>query len=248
VSEPDLFVVCKNCSSEVSPYVTECPYCGQRVRKRAPKIERGEDEEPRRRSAAPALPRLRAGEIPGIAAETRPDATIVLIAIAVLVTLVASTGTVTDLDIGLVGAVDGELWRLFSTPFVHGTNIGYGFVAMLATGIFGMHVERRFGSVAVVAVFLLSGVAGAALALVTGLTPALGANGAALGLLCAWLVDDRRAAARGDDRGNDLIGVWVMAAVLALLALAEPDASIAAAVGGAAAGSLCGLLLTTLRR
>ena len=55
-------------------------------------------------------------------------------------------------------------------------------------------------------------------------------------------------AARGDDRGNDLIGVWVMAAVLALLALAEPDASIAAAVGGAAAGSLCGLLLTTLRR
>lgn len=248
MSEPDLFVVCKNCSSEVSPYVTECPYCGQRVRKRAPKIERSEDEEPRRRSAAPALPRLRAGEIPGIAAETRPDATIVLIAIAVLVTLVASTGTVTDLDIGLVGVVDGEFWRLFSTPFVHGTNIGYGFVAMLATGIFGMHVERRFGSVAVVAVFLLSGVAGAALALVTGLTPALGANGAALGLLCAWLVDDRRAAARGDDRGNDLIGVWVMAAVLALLALAEPDASIAAAVGGAAAGSLCGLLLTTLRR
>ena len=131
---------------------------------------------------------------------------------------------------------------------MHGTNIGYGFVAMLATGLFGMHVERRFGSVAVVAVFLLSGVAGAALALVTGLTPALGANGAALGLLCAWLVDDRRAAARGDDRGNDLIGVWVMAAVLALLALAEPDASIAAAVGGAAAGSVCGLLLTTLRR
>jgi uncharacterized OB-fold protein len=30
----DLFVVCKNCGSEVSPYVTECPYCGQRVRKR----------------------------------------------------------------------------------------------------------------------------------------------------------------------------------------------------------------------
>jgi len=248
VSEPDLFVVCKNCSSEVSPYVTECPYCGQRVRKRAPKIERGEEEEPRRRSAASSLPRLRINEIPGIAAETRPYATIGLIAIAVLVTLVASTGTVTDLDIGLVGAVDGEFWRLFTTPFVHGTNIGYGFVAMLAVGIFGMHLERRFGSIAVVAVFLLSGVAGTALALVTGLMPALGANGAALGLLCAWLVDDRRAAARGDDRGNDLIGVWVMAAVLALLALAEPDASIAAAVGGAAAGSVCGLLLTTLRR
>lgn len=44
--EADLFVVCKNCSSEVSPYVTECPYCGQRVRKRAPKIERNEGGEP----------------------------------------------------------------------------------------------------------------------------------------------------------------------------------------------------------
>jgi uncharacterized OB-fold protein len=40
-SGPDLFVVCKSCGSQVSPYVTECPYCGQRVRKRAPKIERG---------------------------------------------------------------------------------------------------------------------------------------------------------------------------------------------------------------
>jgi membrane associated rhomboid family serine protease len=254
VSEPDLFVVCKNCSSEVSPYVTECPYCGQRVRKRAPKIERGEEEAPRRRSAASALPRLRANEIPGIAAETTPYATIGLIVIAVLVTLVASTGVVTDAQVGLVGAVDGEYWRLFTTPFVHLPNeIPYGFVTLLAVGIFGMHIERRFGSVAVVAVFLLSGVAGGALALVTGLTPALGANGAALGLLCAWLVDDRRAAARGEDRGNDLVGVWVMAAVLVLLTPATltadgPDASIAAAVGGAAAGSVCGLLLTTLRR
>src|ERR1044072_8812192 len=36
MSEPDLFVVCKNCSAEVSPYVTECPYCGQRVREPTP--------------------------------------------------------------------------------------------------------------------------------------------------------------------------------------------------------------------
>lgn len=33
-------MVCKHCGSEVSPYVTECPYCGNRLRKRAPKIER----------------------------------------------------------------------------------------------------------------------------------------------------------------------------------------------------------------
>ena len=246
VSEPDLFVVCKNCSSEVSPYVTECPYCGQRVRKRAPRIERGEPVEERRR-VAPSLPRLRAGEIPGIAPETRPWATIGLIGVAVLATLLVSADLV-GVDIGLTGTLEDDWWRLVSTPFVHGTNIGYGFVAMLATGIFGMHLERRFGPIVPVAVFLLSGAAGAALALVTGLTPALGANGAALGLLCAWLVEDRRAAARGEDRGNDLIGVWVIAAVLALLALAEPYASIAAALGGTVAGTACGLLLTTFRR
>ena len=62
VTQPDLFVVCKNCGSEVSPYVTECPYCGQRVRKRAPKIDRSGRRGPQtqRRGAAPKLPRLRA--------------------------------------------------------------------------------------------------------------------------------------------------------------------------------------------
>ena len=41
---PELSVVCRNCGSEVSPYVTECPYCGHRVRKRAPKLQRDGDE------------------------------------------------------------------------------------------------------------------------------------------------------------------------------------------------------------
>src|SRR3954447_24991824 len=84
VSEAELFVVCKNCGSEVSMYVTECPYCGQRVRKRAPKLDRGDGEEatPRRRRRPPSLPRLRRDEIPGIATETRPYATIVLIVAA----------------------------------------------------------------------------------------------------------------------------------------------------------------------
>ena len=75
MSEPDLFVVCKNCSSEVSPYVTECPYCGQRVRKRAPKIERGRGEQDgqRRRVRPPRLSPLKRGEIPGIAPYLAPD-------------------------------------------------------------------------------------------------------------------------------------------------------------------------------
>src|SRR4030081_2275554 len=39
-SGADLFVVCKQCGSEVSPYITECPYCGSRLRSRAPKLPR----------------------------------------------------------------------------------------------------------------------------------------------------------------------------------------------------------------
>src|SRR5215218_432642 len=143
VSEPDLFVVCKNCSAEVSPYVTECPYCGQRVRKRAPRIERGEPLEERR--SRTALPPLRPGEIPGIAPETRPYATIGVIVVAVLATLVVTTNPLLTNEIGVMGALGNEPWRLFSTPFVHGTSLGYGFVTMLATGIFGMHLERRLG-------------------------------------------------------------------------------------------------------
>ena len=72
MSQPDLFVVCKNCGSEVSPYVTECPYCGQRVRKRAPKLERdGHDDAPRtKQRRRPKLSRLRPEEIEGIAPDT----------------------------------------------------------------------------------------------------------------------------------------------------------------------------------
>ena len=58
---PDLNVVCKNCGNEVSPYITECPYCGNRLRKRAPKIERdGTVSEPRkaRKARKPSAPRL----------------------------------------------------------------------------------------------------------------------------------------------------------------------------------------------
>ena len=250
MSEPDLFVVCKNCSSEVSPYVTECPYCGQRVRKRAPKIDRGgEPVEPKApRRAKPSLPRLRRGEIPGIAADTRPYGTFALIlaAMALMVAYAADEIRLIDWTV-LWGPVDGDYWKFVSSPLQHMDHFGYAFIALTAVGIFGMLLERRFGLVFAVATFLLSGAAGIGLALVLDATPALGANGAALGLLCAWFVDDRLAARRGDDRENDMLGVYVFAAVLVLLSVAEPDASIAAAVGGAAAGTVIGAIASPFR-
>src|SRR5947208_7022425 len=58
-SGADLFVVCKHCGSEVSPYITECPYCGHRLRQRAPKIPR-ETARKGRRGSAGLIARLRA--------------------------------------------------------------------------------------------------------------------------------------------------------------------------------------------
>src|SRR5687768_6430032 len=85
MSHPDLFVVCKNCGAEVSPYITECPYCGTRLRKRAPKIERdGTIAEPKprrqrkvRTPRAPRAPRERERSY-----DSKPWATIVLIALS----------------------------------------------------------------------------------------------------------------------------------------------------------------------
>jgi membrane associated rhomboid family serine protease len=244
VSQPDLFVVCKNCGSEVSPYVTECPYCGQRVRKRAPKIERG-DEEPRR-SRRPrrqrSLPRLRRGEIPGIRVDTRPYGTIGLILVALGATVVWSTGKVTIHDLGGVyGNVpfNDEWWRLVAAPFVH-DNAGYEFIALLAVGVFGTALERRFNPFVPIAVFLAAGAAGIGLVVGLDAGDAWGANAGALGLLFAWTVEWRLT--RNDD-DTDRIGLWVFAAVLFGLSAAWPPANIVAAVAGAAVGAVAGFAL-----
>lgn len=258
MSQPDLFVVCKNCGSEVSPYVTECPYCGQRVRKRAPKLDRGKggEAEPKPKRRRTRLPRLRTEEIAGIAPDTRPYATFTLIAISLLASLLyaADAG---DIGYLLVPINDHEAWRWVASLFLYGDLLGYQFVVLLAVGIFGTLLERRFGVLAPVLVFLIAGVAGSALAVAADVGPlltdadvylVLGGNGAALGLLCAWLVDDRMAARRGYDRESDLIGVYVAAVVLLLLSLAVREANVASAVGGALAGALLGLLLPLVTR
>jgi membrane associated rhomboid family serine protease len=258
VSQPDLFVVCRNCGSEVSPYVTECPYCGQRVRKRAPKLDRsgGEAQPKKSRRRRPTLPRLRTEEIAGIAPDRRPYATFALILAGLLSILLFQADDSVDLGY-LYVPTDEQPWRFFAAPFLFGDQVGYAFVTLVAVGIFGALLERRFGPLPVIAVFVLSGAAGMALVAFVETPPlfteteaffAFGANGAALGLLCAWLVDDRLAARRGDERENDLLGVYVIAIMLVLLSLAEEAANIGAAVGGALAGTLLGLALPLFTR
>src|SRR3954451_24687672 len=87
MSETELSVICKNCGFEVSPYVTECPYCGARLRKRAPKLERRGDaleaQRPRRRR-----PRLIPRRSFSFAGVDRPYATLTVILGSALLFLV----------------------------------------------------------------------------------------------------------------------------------------------------------------
>ncbi|HWT25824.1 MAG TPA: rhomboid family intramembrane serine protease [Solirubrobacteraceae bacterium] len=247
-SGPDLFVICKSCGSEVSPYITECPYCGTRLRKRAPKLERGGVPKPPKppRRARPRLQPLRHGEIPGIRADRRPYVTIALVLAAAILSLVARFRTQVLADLLLAGPVDGEWWRLITTQFLYGST-GYEVAALGAVFLFGWLLERRHGWWAPLFVFLLGGTAGMYLSATVDGGVALGGNAAALALLAAWSMRDvlGRRAGREDDA--DLLGVLAIAVLLVLLPLATTDASALAGLGGGAAGIVLGLVLARLR-
>lgn len=260
MSHPDLFVVCKSCGSEVSPYVTECPYCGTRLRKRAPKIEREggvpkPPRPPRRRlgrrkegaPAAPRLSRLRANEIPGIRAErdpgARPWATILLVALTFGVYI--ALAFVDDAKLVLV-SLSGDPWRFVTAPFLN-ENGWAQFASVVGVALFGGLLERRHGSVVVLLVFALCGIGGIAAA--EALVPSevyYGTQGAALGLLAAWAVPVLLGRRRHHHDEADLLGTAVIAAVLVLIPLAV-DASMLVAGLGLAIGILCGLALATLK-
>jgi membrane associated rhomboid family serine protease len=253
---PDLNVVCKNCGNEVSPYITECPYCGNRLRKRAPKIERdGTVSEPRkarkgrksRKPTAPRLSRFRSNEIPGIRGEftARPYATMLLVVLSLFGYLLLFAVDV--FDVGVYGPIDGEWWRVATSPFLY-SSVWYELAAVTAIAIFGWLLERRHGRVVVLALFALCGMGAAALTVALDPTPfAVGGNGAALGLLCAWVVPDLVARRRGEEYDGDLLGTAVFAVVLLLMPLAVTEASAIAGFAGGAAGMLAGLLLARAR-
>jgi membrane associated rhomboid family serine protease len=245
-SGPDLFVVCKSCGSEVSPYITECPYCGTRLRKRAPKLDRaGAPKAPRR--ARPRLAPLRRGEIPGIRPDRRPYATIVLIVASIVITLLGRAGWDPILDLVLAGPLDGDWWRLATTQFVYGST-GYEVATLAAVAIFGILLERRHGWWATLLVFLVGGTLGMLLVTsVDELSVAVGGNGAALALVAAWAMRDILGRRKGHEDEADMLGVLAIASLLVLLPVATEDAHALAGLGGGVAGIVMGLGLARLR-
>lgn len=246
-SGPDLFLVCKSCGAEVSPYITECPYCGTRIQKRAPKLDRGGvPKPPKRARSRPQLPRLRPGEIPGIRADRRPWLVWVLVLASVLVTVAIKSALIPITDVAY-GAGYTDPWRVFTTLFAY-QSTGYEVVTVASIALFGFLLERRHGWWATLLVFLLAGGGGAYVAVeFADQGVALGANGAALGLLAAWTMRDVLGRRRGIEDESDLLGVLAIAAVLVLLPLATDDASGVAGVVGGVVGIVLGLLFARLR-
>jgi membrane associated rhomboid family serine protease len=244
---PDLFVICKSCGSEVSPYITECPYCGNRLRKRAPKLDRQGRIAERRNRRAPTsgLPRLRRGEIPGIRPESRPVVAVALVVLGIAGCLVWRTRAVSLYQLAAFSPLHYHLWRVFTSPFVY-DNTGYAFVALTAIALFGVLLERRHGPLPVLLLFFAGGAGGAALTERFTSSVALGGNGAALALLVAWALPDLLSLSGRREIDGDLIGTAVIGGVLALMPLAVTDASWISVGTGVAAGLVIGLPLVRL--
>jgi membrane associated rhomboid family serine protease len=239
VASPELSVVCKSCGSEVSPYVTECPYCGTRLRKRAPKLERRGDEiTPRKRRR-----RLRAPRLPRIAVAERPYVTFVAVLGPAVLLLVVRAADLFPSEVGaIVGGVGSEWWRYLASPFVY-DDVGYLFVVGVAMAVFVPPLERRLGTVSAVLLLVACGGLGMVAAdamhsigLDAGTLLAAGGNGVALGALAAWFAIRHAESRRHPGDDYDVIGLTVFAAALLALPLVEDFANAWAGLAGGLVG------------
>jgi membrane associated rhomboid family serine protease len=258
MSETELSVICKNCGSEVSPYVTECPYCGARLRKRAPKLERRGDaleaQRPKRRRRRPRLRRPGRPGRPVIFSRSdtfRPYATMgVILGSALLLLIQKATGDTLATYGGLIVPFGGEWWRYLTAPFAY-VDVGYLFVIAIGLAIFATGVERRLGNFPTALLLLACGALGVlaagGIASAKGeITVIAGGNGMALGAVAAWFAIRRSEAHGAIDEEYDMVGVGVAAAVLIALPLFVPTANFFACLVGGAVGGLAGLAATTL--
>ncbi|MSO41925.1 MAG: rhomboid family intramembrane serine protease [Solirubrobacterales bacterium] len=247
MSSPELSVVCKSCGSEVSPYVTECPYCGTRLRKRAPKLERRGDELAAAETRKGRRSARRRARMEALA--QRPYATIAAVIAPSLVLLAGVALSENIYGLGAIaGPVGSEWWRYITAPFAY-ADTGYLFVVCLGVVIFGSAVERRLGTIATVMMILACG--GLGMLAADGIEQAIGSgdniliaaggNGIALGLLCAWAVMRAAEVRRGVDEEAEVIGAAIAAAALVLLPLVDDSANIFAGLVGALVGASCGL-------
>ncbi len=216
MAETELSVVCKSCGSEVSPYVTECPYCGTRLRKRAPKLERRGDgleaqesrRDRRRRKAAERRERKERLRRLSLTVE-RPYVTMALILVPAALLVVARGADIPLRDLGLVVGTPvtaNPWWHYLVSPFLY-NDIGYLFAIGVAMVLFVPGLERRLGAIPTAILLVAAGALGALAApglddaFGDGLTLAAGGNGIALAARGRLVHGPARRRAGGPHRG-----------------------------------------------
>jgi membrane associated rhomboid family serine protease len=145
----------------------------------------------------------------------------------------------------IVGVSHGDWWRLLTAAFLHYGPIHLG-MNMLALWWFGQPLEHTLGRARFLLLYLASGLAGSAGALVMSPNAAtVGASGAIFGILGAALVLERQ--------GNMVFGGQAMTMIVINLVFTfavglRGPISIGGHLGGLAGGVLCMLALTHFRR
>jgi membrane associated rhomboid family serine protease len=126
----------------------------------------------------------------------------------------------------------GDWWRLITAAFLHGSVIHIGF-NMVALAWLGGPVERYIGSVRYLALYLVSGLAGSAGALVaTPTSVTVGASGAVFGILGALLIIEYQ-------QTGSIMG---QASMLILINLAFSFTVAGISIGGHIGGLIGGIL------
>lgn len=252
MSETELRVVCKSCGAEVSPYVTECPYCGARVRKRAPKLERRDGTLEAKKSRREKRQERKAAKADGYAV-AKPWATYLMILGPAIVMLIR---VASDYSFGGFGALmvpfESEWWRFLTAPYIY-DSVGYLFAVSLAIVLFVPKLERRLGSIPVFILLAACGSLGVLAAYGVADQRDMidfigGGNGLALGAIAAWFVVERHETAGFEDEKPDLIGIMVCVAVILLLPVVVPTANVWSSLAGGAVGALAGLAATLVKR
>jgi membrane associated rhomboid family serine protease len=137
---------------------------------------------------------------------------------------------------------NGDWWRLITSAFLH-ANILHLLFNMLALWWFGAPVELFLGRARFLLVYLVSGLAGSAGALLASPSAAtVGASGAIFGILGAALVLERQ---RMYVLGGSALTIIIINVVFSI---AVPGISIGGHIGGLVGGALSTLALTHFGR
>jgi membrane associated rhomboid family serine protease len=140
------------------------------------------------------------------------------------------------------GLADGEWWRLITAAFLHGNLIHLG-LNMVVLWIVGAPVEQAIGRGRFIALYLVSGLAGSAGALLFSPNAVtVGASGAIFGILGAALVLESQ---RSYVLGGQALGLIVVNLVITF---AIPNISVGGHLGGLAGGALSMLALSRFGR